>query len=98
MFWFLLILLTLESAAHSINQEIDQKEEVFNYLYKLLRSVDKKYPETNDVTVLKISSNQKQSQKIEDVFEIVIHSIPDSMPFLLPPVEELIEFRNLRPA
>lgn len=99
MFWFALVLLMIESAnAKVISQEVSNDDPVFIFLGKLLRSINENYPETNDVAIVKFLSSGEPSWKIEKTIESVLQSIPDSMPFHMSPNNQIVEFRNLRPA
>lgn len=76
----------------------DDNERVGVFVKALMLDYETKYQEIHDVALFKVASNTKHSNKVNDLFESVIQSVPKSMTIHMSPKTSVIRNRGLRSA
>lgn len=95
----LIICLTLNFAKGKlISVESNSSSAVYSYIHQLLLDFDTKTHSTHDVAVFRQKKVNSSNADVDDLFEGICKSIPESMPFHLSPMHTAVEFRNLRPS
>lgn len=80
------------------NVIITETKSIASYINKLMMDFDAKSSSTNDVAVLKLNKVEGSNDYVDYLYEDICKSIPKSMPLHLPPMQAVVEYRNLRPS